>query len=149
MATRSMIYLQTAKDEYKGIYCHCDGYLEHNGYVLQNYYNNRDRVEKLIELGDLSALRPRLTPTTNNHSFDIPDRYTCIAYGRDRNEDDTQARTYTKQQINNSDGWEEYAYIFTLDNKWTYSTNNKTFSSLEKALVNRDCFNFDDAPPET
>ena len=38
MSTRSRIAIKQNDGTYKSIYCHSDGYLEHNGYILYNYY---------------------------------------------------------------------------------------------------------------
>lgn len=135
MATRSMIYLQTGKDSYAGIYCHWDGYLSHNGAILQNYYNTREKVEELVALGNLSSLGRYLrAPEGTQHTFDDPWPNTCVAYGRDRGEENQEARTYTRKQIRESDGWEEYSYLFTLDNIWKYSTSNVVFKELQPVL---------------
>ena len=45
MATRSMIGYISKNNRVKLAYCHCDGYLEHNGIMLQNYYNGMKLVK--------------------------------------------------------------------------------------------------------
>ena len=109
MSTRSYIMLQDG-DVLKGIYCHNDGYLSHNGVILQKAYQDLDKVKKLISLGDLSALGENLEPfagwekygwdfgvdnarkrqlfaqlseKTQNHLWHEADKYTS-AYWRDR-----------------------------------------------------------------
>lgn len=59
MSTRSYICMEVGDNRYKTIYCHFDGYLDYNGKMLTEYYNDRARVEKLLELGDLSILREK------------------------------------------------------------------------------------------
>ena len=49
MATRSMIGYINKNNRVKLGYCHYDGYLEHNGIVLQNYYNNMEIVKNLLK----------------------------------------------------------------------------------------------------
>ena len=49
MATRSLIGYINKNNRVKLGYCHCDGYLEHNGIVLQNYYNNMEIVKNLLK----------------------------------------------------------------------------------------------------
>ena len=43
MATRSTISLQLDNDEYKTIYCHHDGYLTHNGAMLLDHYDTKEK----------------------------------------------------------------------------------------------------------
>ena len=71
MATRSLIGIKL-DNIVKTIYCHWDGYPEHNGQLLMNNYTSPSAVFDLLELGDLSSLAE--TPAT------------CKAYHRDRNE---------------------------------------------------------------
>jgi hypothetical protein len=71
MATRSLIGIKL-DNIVKTIYCHWDGYPEHNGKLLIENYSSPAAITELMELGDLSTL-------------DItPDK--CKAYHRDRNE---------------------------------------------------------------
>jgi hypothetical protein len=72
MATRSLIGMNLNNGITKIIYCHWDGYPEHNGQLLMNYYNSPSAVFDLMELGDLSSLDT--TPAG------------CTAFHRDRNE---------------------------------------------------------------
>ena len=49
MATRSMIGYINKNNRVKLGYCHYDGDLEHNGIILQNYYNNMEIVKNLLK----------------------------------------------------------------------------------------------------
>ena len=75
MATRSMIYKEQQDGTLKGIYCHWDGYLEHNGAILLEHYSEPDKLEKLLALGDISSLNEELEGTK--------DKIGTIAYHRD------------------------------------------------------------------
>ena len=55
MGTRSAIGIKHG-DVVKAVYCHWDGYLEHNGLLLARFYDNSVKVNKLISMGDLSSL---------------------------------------------------------------------------------------------
>ena len=55
MGTRSRIGVMHG-NICKSVYCHWDGYLEHNGVILQDYYNSA-RANNLVALGDLSSLK--------------------------------------------------------------------------------------------
>ena len=44
MSTRSMICMKDEGDKYKCIYCHSDGYLEHNGAILIDHYKDKEKL---------------------------------------------------------------------------------------------------------
>lgn len=48
--------LGTEREVIESIYCHYDGYVEHNGVVLFNHYNSPELVKSLISKGDMSSL---------------------------------------------------------------------------------------------
>ena len=54
MGTRSRIGVMHG-DVCKSVYCHWDGYLEHNGRILQEHYNS-SQANELVALGDISSL---------------------------------------------------------------------------------------------
>lgn len=60
MATRSHIGKQLPDGSVRFIYCHFDGYPEHNGQILVEHYKDESKVDQLLELGDLSMLRPEI-----------------------------------------------------------------------------------------
>ena len=55
MATRSAIGIKHG-DVIKSIYCHWDGYVEHNGVILNEFYSNSVDINRLIATGDASSL---------------------------------------------------------------------------------------------
>jgi hypothetical protein len=92
MGTRSRIGVMHG-DVCKSVYCHWDGYLEHNGQILQEHYDST-KANMLVALGDLSALRPEIGDqhAFSQHEVDVMDREDfirttqnmCTFYGRDR-----------------------------------------------------------------
>ena len=54
MGTRSRIGVMHG-DKVKSIYCHWDGYLEHNGAILQEHYDSA-KANHLVAMGDMSSL---------------------------------------------------------------------------------------------
>lgn len=133
MSTRSMIVMEQEDGEYLGIYCHCDGYLTHNGAILVDHYSEREKVAKLISFGDLSYLAPSVNPSIEKpHSFDKPQRGVCIFYGRDRGETSTEATVLNLRELE-EDPWIEYTYVFGLDNKWKYFEYKGLDSGLKSA----------------
>lgn len=127
MATRSIIAIKLDNDLYKTIYCHHDGYLTHNGALLLDHYNTREKVEELLKLGDLSSLAKNINPNPKKpHSFDFDQRQdgVVVAYGRDRGESGTEAKALSLKEMF-KETWIDYYYIFTLDNKWKYYDDRK------------------------
>jgi hypothetical protein len=110
MATRSTIALEFADGTVQQIYCHWDGYLEHNGAILQEHYLDPFKVQRLIEGGAVSSLAPSIDKP-EGHSFDKSvDGYT-VFYARDRGEDlhVSKFKDYADYRAN-AQG-EEYNYI--------------------------------------
>lgn len=113
MATRSYIGVKNTNGTVDYIYCHYDGYPEHNGKILTEHYTTMDKVNALMRLGDLSILGPEI-----GEKQDFTDRTTqnsnwCLAYGRDREEDGAWVRSANSTYndlINDHDV--DYVYIF-------------------------------------
>ena len=85
MGTRSRIGVMHG-DVCKSVYCHWDGYLEHNGRILQEQYNS-SKANFLVALGDISSLRNNIDiPEGVEHSFENPVVDITVFYGRDRGE---------------------------------------------------------------
>ena len=110
MATRSRIAIENQDGSVTSVYCHWDGQIYSNGVILNQYYRTKDKVEALIELGNLSSLDKTLETT--------------VAYARDRGEDSHQA-TYSNVEELFEDGFGdivEYVYCFTKDGIWLVGT---------------------------
>lgn len=135
MATRSTIAVQHPDGKISQIYCHWDGYLEHNGSILAKHYDFLERVEEMVSLGDMSSLAKYVKPDIGAiHSFDYPQKYVCVYYGRDRGETGTHPRLFKdykdfKQNMQH----EEYDYLFR-NGKWYYYEKycSKRFSPIPK-----------------
>ncbi len=56
MGTRSRIGYELPDHTVVSVYCHYDGYVEHNGRVLVEHYTDRDAVKELIDGGSMSSL---------------------------------------------------------------------------------------------
>ena len=121
MSTRSYICIEQKDGSFIGSYCHSDGYLSYNGAMLNNHYQNRGKVEKLISFGDMSSLCEKVEPNPNKpHSFVKRQDDVTVFYGRDRGEKNTGARTIKLEDIDSSESGIEYCYIYGLDDKWKY-----------------------------
>jgi len=65
MSTRSAIAIQETKEgPVKYTYCHYDGYIKHNGKILNEHYRDPAKVKELLALGDLSALDETIEKST-------------------------------------------------------------------------------------
>jgi hypothetical protein len=122
MGTRSMIGMVQEDGSVLAIYCHWDGYVKHNGWVLDHHYGDADKVAALIALGNISSLRAEIG---EQHPFDtchlkpseIDPRWESwtVAYGRDRGEDKQEAVRYDSVQAYADalgDNGDEYRYLF-------------------------------------
>lgn len=134
MATRSTIAILNNDGTITAIYCHWDGYLEHHGLILSEYYTEQSKVKELINNGDLSALRENINPT-EEHSFEKPQDDVCIYYHRDRGEqwESNKPTNYNGlselwDAFKNSD--REYLYIY-IGNDWYYTHWNDTRLALK------------------
>lgn len=115
MSTRSTIAIRRLDGSMTKIYCHWDGYIEYNDFMLQKYYNTPDKIEELLKLGALSSLGERANPI-GEHSFEKPEADTTVAYHRDRGEELSFCENSQE---------EEYNYVFSCyDGEW-YVTYNK------------------------
>ena len=156
MSTRSAIaWYDPALKTGMSVYCHFDGYPAGVGRTLFDYYNDEDRVKRLVSLGDLSyverflcaeecanvyLIKPELPP----HSFDHPWHHVTVAYGRDRGESNVDAHVWNNVD-NVSDllssmekfyDWSEFLYVYdVLSGKWVvrYAGDNNCVP-LEEAV---------------
>ena len=144
MGTRSRIGVMHG-DKVKSIYCHWDGYLEHNGHILQEHYDSA-RANNLVALGDLSSLRANIGEQHAFSQFELPadeveafkalTEDMCTFYGRDRGEKGVEfkvAQTFDEflEQCDNCGA--EYYYIMK-DGVW-YCGDTYESSPLSKKLT--------------
>lgn len=121
MSTRSVICKETLNKTYVGIYCHHDGYPLWVGKTLLDHYSDRDRVEKLLHLGDLSSLEEKIEPDADKiHTFDNPQGDVCVAYHRDRGEELRQARPIKLDKAHEV-YWAEFMYVYMQDGTWYFA----------------------------
>jgi hypothetical protein len=115
MGTRSTIAIQNEDGTVTGIYCHWDGYLSHNGRILEENYTTEESVRELIDLGDLSSLGETIG---TKHDFNAAPRNECNAYGRDRGEINIDAQTCASWSALINDFGQEYDYLFVPGKGW-------------------------------
>ena len=139
MGTRSSIGYITDNGDIRTAYCHYDGYPEHNGRILLDYYTDAAKVKELVELGDMSFLGSKIHPTPGSgHSFDNNENDVTVFYGRDRGEDGVDATNYQTitHWITNST-WLEYFYLFMPEvSLWmVYSVHDKRWQQVTDDLI--------------
>ena len=49
MSTRTAIFKEQVDGTFQGIYCQSDGYIEGVGAMLYNYYQDTEKVQRLID----------------------------------------------------------------------------------------------------
>jgi len=148
MGTRSRIGVMHGEN-CKSVYCHWDGYLDHNGRILLEHYDSA-KANNLVALGDISSLGSEIG---EKHDFDVSftkgaiGENWCKFYGRDRGEtgtefktDDTFEKFYERADACGA----EYYYIMR-DGEWfvgtTYSSDTKLggkLMPLAEALAEQD-----------
>jgi len=153
MGTRSRIGVMHG-DKCKSIYCHWDGYLSHNGKILQEHYDSA-KANHLVAMGDMSSLRKDIGEKHAFSQFELRAEEVagfklltenmCTFYGRDRGEKDTEfqvAQTFAEFLEQCDDCAAEYYYI-NKDGVWycgtTYENTHplsKTLTVLTEALAN-------------
>jgi hypothetical protein len=142
-------------DLVKSVYCHWDGYLAHNGKILNEYYTSA-QANELVALGDLSSLRSSIgvehafshydTEMNQEEYFKLYGEMTTF-YGRDRGEENTEfkvAHTFAEflEQCDNCAA--EYYYIMK-DGVWYVGTTydnmhpwSKTLTVLTEAIASEE-----------
>ena len=127
MATQSYI-VRKEDNGYAGVYCHWDGYPEHNGRILLEHYSEPSKLRKLIALGNISVLDADIGEA---HSFgDRPEGITTF-YGRDRGDPDCQPRRYSTLEALMewlADSGCEFVYVY--DGFWQYAERGAQYFGL-------------------
>ena len=129
MSTRSNIRIYREDGTSTGIYCHADGYESYNGVILQAFYNTPEKVEKLLALGNLSSLGPKIPESPADFMRPVewakseqPDYELgyCIPYTMWRGDDFCQSLQD-----------EEYVYIYNeRERYWIVQSEQKIHSEI-------------------
>ena len=137
MGTRSRIGVMHG-DKLKSVYCHWDGYLQHNGQLLQNHYDSA-KANHLVSLGFISSLKEEIgekhpfsmydvTPNLSHDEYYEKYGNMTTFYGRDRDETGTDFTVdHSYDEFLSKDYDYEYYYIMR-DGVWyvgvAYETDN-------------------------
>ena len=88
MSTRSTIAKLGKDGIIKAVYCHYDGYLEYNGKMLNEHYQDESKVDELLEHGDISSLNENIGVKLDFDDYKLfYEKEQCKFYHRDRGED--------------------------------------------------------------
>lgn len=118
MATRSTIGYRTPEGRIVAVYCHWDGYVEHNGKILAESYTNSAKIAELVGLGSISSLRAEVGEAhpfshlvkMDGAEYDALYGNMTTFYTRDRGEDlDIRIYNDAKEFVANG---EEYNYLW-------------------------------------
>lgn len=131
MSTHSVIGVMHG-DKVKAVYCHWDGYLEHNGDLLLKNYDS-PKANHLVSLGSISSLGRSVVPECDYHCFDTPERGVTVFYGRDRGDTGQEFRVFHSDQ-EMFEYYEESFYYVMRDGVWYFSNGFHGWMTLESAL---------------
>jgi hypothetical protein len=121
--------------------------LEHNGVLLSKHYSNPFILRDLIDLGDISSLRPtvgtkhafsRLEVPMDGEAYDKLYGEMTTFYGRDRGEEGTMQKTFKNfADYKENHQYEEYEYILREVNGtavWFVADHCDTYMPLTEVL---------------
>jgi hypothetical protein len=105
------------------IYCHWDGYLEHNGKILFNHYVDPYKTRELIDMGSISSLCNTIEETKQG------------AYHFWRGEELRVEKFNDFQDYLAHHQYEEYEYILRKDGHWYVQAHDDAFVMLKSAIA--------------
>ena len=132
MATRGRIGIQLNGNSILSAYHHWDSYPEWLGKVLVEHYNTKEKVAALVDGGDMSVCWTDEGWNSDGITVRNKEEFGPQYYS-ERGEDcpprfDEDMFDFVYEKENN----EEYAYVWTVNNKWVCMQMNK----------------FNDSPPQ-
>ena len=138
MGTRSRIGIQLSDDSILSVYHHWDGYPEWLGRILNTHYNSKDKVEELIDGGDMSTcwtnerwtgkeLAPYVTEIKEQEEYG-PQYYS------QRGEDCPPRLDKNLCEYLLPDNSEEFAYIFRNDQWVCYNMHSFDNTKLPEVV---------------
>lgn len=135
MGTRSRIGVMHG-DKLKSVYCHWDGYLDHNGAILLEHYDSA-KANHLVALGDISSLDNEVEiPEGETHSFQVPLKGVTTFYGRDRGETGVEYTVHEDFQsfLEHCDNCGAEYYYIMKDGTWYCGTTHDGHAMSSKLV---------------
>lgn len=117
MGTRSTIALEYADDTVGQIYCHWDGYLDHNGEILNKYYKDPFKVRELLDRGDMSSLDSGISGCNfySNRDEKCPQRM-YKDFAEYRSEAQMEEYDYILRKVDGKPVW--FVRCYTTNDEW-------------------------------
>ena len=122
MGTRSRIGIQLQDNSVLSVYCHYDGYPEFNGRILRDNYDTVEKVRQLIDGGDMSCTWTNAGWNNETLPESGPLHYTARGESLESNAPRLDDSIFDFLDKKNN---EEYAYIWTVNNKWVCTKMNQ------------------------
>ena len=132
MGTRSRIGIELSDGSVVSSYCQYDGYLEGNGAILAEHYQNREDVRELIDGGSMSSLRTRQVWNSGSALRDENGEYIRDSEGYMMYENDREPQPMYHSERGDGEepmhsdfdtfvaghSCEEFAYLYDLNGNW-------------------------------
>jgi len=104
MSTNAQIGIMQDNGKILAVYLHWDGYPDHAGKILNEFYNTPEKIYELLQMGEISSIAPSIDE--------------CEFYMRDRGQKDCVHQVYSSEEWwKQSCGGYYYYYLFK-DGKW-------------------------------
>lgn len=130
MSTNSNIGILYKDGTVEAIYCHWDGYFDHNGVLLYDYVKTLEQVKEMLSKGDLSYIEEKDHQLISEHYID-----------RGGNPEGNKSQFFKSKReylrFLHKNTYIEYSYLFSeKDNNWLCYKNrtNKDFEPLQDIL---------------
>ena len=127
MATRSRIGIQLKDNSVLSVYHHWDGYPEWLGRILTTHYNTREQVAELIDGGDMSCAWTKDRWTGKKVAEYVTENVEVEEYGPQyysQRGENCPPRLDDLFEFLDKENNEEYAYIWTVNDKWVCMNMN-------------------------
>lgn len=151
MGTRSTIALEFADGTVEQVYCHWDGYLSHNGAILQEHYSDPFKLRDLIDQGGISSLGEEIgskhpfsshTSPADKIAYEAAQEANATTfYTRDRGESLTIEKFKDFADYKENHQYEEFEYILRqVDGKavWFVECGNGYVTLAEAFEMEKD-----------
>ena len=139
MATRAII-AKLADNGVQAIYSHSDNYLEHTGKILDQHYQDEDKVNELLSLGDVSIVDENIGVKIDFNDYKLrAENKQCLFYARDRGEKYKHAEQLKDESALLKHAFEYYdvnfIYMFAFGHWYVYDKKRSNqFEELEEVL---------------
>jgi len=118
MSTHSLIAKKYVDGSYRSIHCHFDGYLSHTGRILLDHYSDPQKIERLMDEGDLRVIGSELG---EEHSLEEYNKRWCTFFGRDCKEYESIAYYHSSfEKLMDHFTENSYPYLYVYDGQWKF-----------------------------